>query len=60
MENWRINWGQDTNSGNICAQIMSENDKEIRKITDYYDKVIEALTQERDERVNEITNLTAK
>ena len=39
---------------------MSENDKEIRKITDYYDKVIEALTQERDERVNEITNLTAK
>jgi hypothetical protein len=38
----------------ICAQVMSESDKEIVKVREYYDKVIEALIQERDEKISEI------
>ena len=47
-----------TNS--ICSQIISENDKEISRIKEYYTKVIEALTMERDEKIQEIGELTTK
>ena len=46
----------DTNE--ICAQIISENDREISLIRQYYNQVIEALTKERDEKINEIGKLT--
>lgn len=49
---------RDTNS--ICSQIISENDKEISRIKEYYNHVIEALTQERDVKIQELGQLTSK
>lgn len=46
--------GKQRDLSGICAQVMSESDKEIVKVREYYDKVIEALVQERDEKINEI------
>jgi len=49
---------RDTSS--ISAQIMSENDKEIVRIKEYYDKVIDALVQERDEKIHDMNKLITK
>ena len=58
LSNNNSNHKHDTNE--ICAQIISENDREISLIRQYYNQVIEALTKERDEKINEIGKLTNK
>ncbi|CAI2387580.1 unnamed protein product [Moneuplotes crassus] len=52
--------GSSHETNSVCSQIISENDKEISRIKEYYSKVMEALALERDEKIKEIGKVTNK